>query len=547
MGTSAIQQAEVLGAGIIIVALERPRADADSRDTMVSSGAGIGVVAKGGVGAIVAARNGVTTVVCANIAIIAVLGSTGGTRACLADIGEGADVAVLARNCVVQVLAASVRVAAVISAKIAVVTVGRDSGQTDTFDAEVTDGAGIAIVTGKTLVVRDQGTLARDGVAGGLEAGSIGTRGVGALHHALGDYSALVGKGLSVAEEGPIALITIFEDGAVTILGAIAADGNALALPGSALISHSTRVAIVTVGGVVREDAAPINAAGIVGAGVIIVADGGGTLADAGSAVVRYCTRIVVTALGTIQGLIGAACDEVTYIFGTVVAIVTKVHEIATHSSGFINISVTVIVDTIARFCAGHGGITRGEPGLGADPLTHASAVLVGRFTRGPEHQLNGFLRTLTGATLGHTLESTETVHGETLLAAEAGGTGGPVLPIGCALPAAETPLNAIVHAEVIDARNAGAALCLMAGFAEIGKVGNADEEKVGAAGLELLTVPPGGAFLDARDGAGPCPHVLQAETGEALLVVATGIEEATVPGLTFRDHLGGIDFSLKP
>ena len=66
-----------------------------------------------------------------------------------------------------------------------------------------------------------------------------------------------------------------------------------------------------------------------------------------------------------------------------------------------------------------------------------------------------------------------------------------------------------------------------VAGFAQVGVLGDADKEQVRPGGLYLFAQPPGRAVFLAGLGADAGTEVLDAPSGEAVSVVVAGVQEA--------------------
>ncbi len=197
-----------------------------------------------------------------------------------------------------------------------------------------------------------EGALTGICCTGSGQADGIGTRlGGWAGNYGLRVYFTFIGPRKSVADEGAIAKVTIFEGIAIVVRLAIAGDGCPGALASLALVGNGAWVAVVAVGKVVLEMATTGAVTGVVGARVIIIADNGIANADASLAIVRCGAGVAILAFALVEELVGASSFPVAGIGGTLVAVVTEVDEVATYFIWFVLEAVAVVIQSVASFC----------------------------------------------------------------------------------------------------------------------------------------------------------------------------------------------------
>jgi len=251
VGASTIQQTEVLGAGIIIITLQRARSHADSINTMIVHGAGVTIVAKGVICGRVASKHGVTEIVSTDVGIVAILGGARDALTLLTAIENSADTAILTGDLIIRVLAPLSGVATLIRADIAIVAVRRHPGNANAAITKVTDGACVGIVTGESVIYGQHRALPCCGVAVSDQARPIEALRLGTLDHAFLDHCTLIGGAFRITEEDAIAFVTIFQGAAIAIHLAVTVGSHALALSTGAFIGHGTGISIIAVGHVV--------------------------------------------------------------------------------------------------------------------------------------------------------------------------------------------------------------------------------------------------------------------------------------------------------
>ena len=180
-------------AGFAVVTVENAPGTALTALAMVIDGAGVVVRAVSTVGLVDAAEVGVAEVFGAGVAVVAAKRIATGALPSGAEVFGSADVTVVARGCVGQVDTARFGFAAVVGARVAVVTVRGDAASASPLLAALADGAGGAIVAGEARVGRDDAAGTGCGSAECGQAESIRACWSGALHHRFGHDFAEMG------------------------------------------------------------------------------------------------------------------------------------------------------------------------------------------------------------------------------------------------------------------------------------------------------------------------------------------------------------------
>jgi hypothetical protein len=170
----------------------------------------------------------------------------------------------------------------------------------------------------------------------------------------------LIGELFGIADEGSVAEVAIFQGSAISVLlaGAIYLVAGALLV--LALVSNRTRIPVITINVVSHKKTAAGFVAGIVGTGIVIVAEDLAADALAGHAVVGHGTGIPVDAFAFVEGQMLAAVGSETGIFGAEVVVV---------AGAFVGFSVAIVVGSVAGFFSGHSCIAVGETFLTANAL----------------------------------------------------------------------------------------------------------------------------------------------------------------------------------
>jgi len=165
--------ARIVGAGVIIVAIEHQRGDTFPSLAVIARSTGIEVGTLPLVGGIDATALGIAGIIGARIIVVALQGFASQTFALTANVTHGADAAILAALVVGHVLATDGGVTEVVGADVAVVAVEGRSTFASAFKTGFADSATVTVVTGKSFVIRGKGTLPRIGVTGRFQAEGI--------------------------------------------------------------------------------------------------------------------------------------------------------------------------------------------------------------------------------------------------------------------------------------------------------------------------------------------------------------------------------------
>ena len=318
--------AQIRGACVAVIAVDRLAGGARRVDACVLGGAGVAVVAHRVVGGRRAAGRHRAGVVGAAVAVVADHGLAGSALTRSALVAAGAGVAVVAGLVVWRALAAGAGVAILGRARVAVIAQRRGAGLADPGDAVVRAGAGAAVVASAVIVGGRAADLAvaaviRAWVAVVAERRTAGAAfAVGAM--VTGRACVAVGARVAVGD------VNATRDGVATVVGArvaiVAVDHRARgAAAASAVVAcraHAAVAAVVVVGG---GGATGRRIAGLVGAGVAVGASdrlarltsaaAAGVASGAGVTVVAGAGRVGVhTPLLGITGVAGAGQAVVT-------------------------------------------------------------------------------------------------------------------------------------------------------------------------------------------------------------------------------------------
>jgi hypothetical protein len=317
---TAIQSvAEIVGAEVPVITLERPTADARARRAGVGGGAQVPVVARRRVVVVHTAQAGVTAVVGAQVAVITLERLRSHALALYAGRGGRAQVAVITGLLVVLEDAPLAGVAHVVRARISVITAQLPSTRdAATIDAVISQGAHACIITG-SFVVRHDASGGRVTAAVGarivVHAGRARGRDAGATL-ALGAVGAGVAvvTGQVVGFEDAVAAIALLVGTRVPVVATQDDPARARAL--DARVIKRARVSVVTGAVHWRVRAASVRQARVDRARVLVVARQGpgshtGAL-DAGvpdRALVEVVASLVVgheeTAQARVAGVVG--------------------------------------------------------------------------------------------------------------------------------------------------------------------------------------------------------------------------------------------------
>jgi len=193
----------------------------------------------------------------------------------------------------------------------------------------IANSAGITIVTGKSLVGRNQFALARFSVAETRLTGRIGSLGCVARNHRPRHQLALEGYTFLVAVERAITKVAVIKRAAIGIFAAFAGNFITAALARLALVGHGTWVSVVT-SRLIEFAGAPTQAvADVVGAGIVIVTGDGQSDAEARVAVVPDGASITVDTFALSQGRMLAPRLAFAEVYGARIAIIAKLHVFA--------------------------------------------------------------------------------------------------------------------------------------------------------------------------------------------------------------------------
>jgi len=451
----------------------------------------------------------------------------------------GTDIAVIAGKIIVHVRTPGLRRARIIRTYIPVVALHIHATGAHTFGALVADGAGVPVVAEEPLVVGDEGALPRGRVTVVLEAKGVLPFWVRAFDDRFGVYDAFVRELLRVADEGAVAKVIILKAGAILIALAVAGHSRAFALPHYADIANRARVFIIAFPGSGRILTAAGLGANIVCALVAVVALNGVTDTDTLVAVVGNCTGVSIIAGTGIENGNFAAVLSQTFVLGAVVVVIAQVDEVAFHQNRLIDITVAVVVQTVASLPFGHRGVTVAEAVFFTEALPITDAKFVLHFAGRPQPQGHGSVGTGALACIVDALLKFRPSDRQDILAGE---TPWARLVVS-ARPAAETALVTVYDAGVIGAGDSLTVFSFGARAAQVGVVGDAYKNQIRGGARHLLAGPPFGALFLAGLGTHLLPHMLHAPAGVAFVVLGAAVLEAAFPRLALeRGNLCRLD-----
>jgi len=246
-------------------------------------------------------------------------------------------------------LAAFIRTARIVCAGVAVIAIDLCTSEAVAIGARVVHGAEVAIGAGGPVI--GPGGQAEPGGrgAGGNQAGGVGPGRFRALYNRPLLNATAVGEGGGITMESAIAEVSILQRETIVILDAVTVHRRATTLSISAKVAGGARVAIVT-GAEDRVKFAPSGgSAGILCAGIIVIALYGVADADSLFAVVCHSTGVAILAFASLHRSMIASLFAQADVVGALVFIVTAL---------FVDISVAVIVHTVADFRGRSRGIT---------------------------------------------------------------------------------------------------------------------------------------------------------------------------------------------
>ena len=377
---------------------------------MVAAGACVAIVAGNFGSDVQAPRTRRTGVRGADVAIVAIHCLPSLADPGLAHIPCGADVAVLAVRVVRRIGTPARHLAGIIGAGVSIITVDGQTALAIARQAALCDGARVFIVTQLAVVQGLRETLPGSCVAGHCIAFCRRSRQWVTFDHGLTCDAALIGQGGRIAVQGSVAQIVIFERGTVGIFQAITLHGKTAALALIALVGNGARVAVVTVGTVEGKGAAAQSVAGIVCARVTVVAIYGCADALPFLAMVTNGARIAIDTLAGLEALLLATTGAQASINGTGIVVIAQIDQVATFRIRLVDVSVTVVVQTIAALGDSFRGLAFSEPLLGADSLAVTGAELGGSAAGRPQSQFDRFAATRTNPCIGHALQRTDPI-----------------------------------------------------------------------------------------------------------------------------------------
>jgi len=220
----------------------------------------------------------------------------------------------------------------------------------------------------------------------------------------------LIGQAALVTDQSPVAYVAIFKRPAIDVLITCAFHLKTDALSILAGIGHGARVTVVAKVDVELRLAPAQSVAEIVGTRVAIIANDRQANATALFTMVTDRARIAVDAFALAQIHVGTTSFAVASIGGARVIIIAKVDIIATHLGRLVGLSVAVIVKAIAQLLSGSSSVTSSETICVTEPLSLADAEFIGDFTRCPESQVNGLLRTRANTRVCHALQCVDPI-----------------------------------------------------------------------------------------------------------------------------------------
>jgi len=172
-------------------------------------------------------------------------------------------------------------------------------------------------------MVRDNSAIPCGRVAHCLCADGIGARlRLGTDHDSCRIYSALIWPIIEGAKERAVAKVAVLKCVAIFRVLTVTWHGRTRATSRTTFVGHGTGVQIVTISGVVREEATAAAVTRIVRARVVVVAFHGIADAFPVNAMIRHGAGIAVDALPLVETDILAAVRPVAVIIGASIAII---------------------------------------------------------------------------------------------------------------------------------------------------------------------------------------------------------------------------------
>jgi hypothetical protein len=184
----------------------------------------------------------------------------------------GAGVVIVTGGLVGAVQANAPWATTVVGAGVTIIAMGGGTANANAFKTAIIDGASVTVITGDTIGAWCKPARAGIRTASDHEARGIGSCGLGAGNDGLDINHAKVGQFLGIADEGAITDVPVLKGLAITVLQTFAVHGISGARHVLALVGHGAGVTIVALSRVGDKEAAPGFVAGVVGAGVIVIA-----------------------------------------------------------------------------------------------------------------------------------------------------------------------------------------------------------------------------------------------------------------------------------
>jgi len=226
METLQLRMTGIVGAEVLVIAIEGLFEDTDAVDAVVPGSALVGIVARPLLGLVETALRRVAGIPGTGITVLTVHRLSPQAHPVHTLVSGSAGIAITAGSCERLVEAALLGIAKVLGALQAVVAVGRVSGRTGSFLTLVVDGAGIAIRAAPPFVGGSGAALTSGGLTERGQAWCVEPLECGADHHAVRNHRAQMGQLVGVAEESPIAQVAVLQGGAVPVLLALAIHGE---------------------------------------------------------------------------------------------------------------------------------------------------------------------------------------------------------------------------------------------------------------------------------------------------------------------------------
>ena len=125
---------------------------------------------------------------------------------------------------------------------------------------------------------------------------------------------------------------------------------------------------------------------------------------------VGHGARIAILAFGIAQGNEFATRFAEAVVFSTFVAIVAEIDVVAFDLQGLVNVIVTVVVKAVASLLCRGGGVARGQPIFGADPLAVTTTEFITGVAGRPEGEFDRFCCARTDPSIRDALQCVDTI-----------------------------------------------------------------------------------------------------------------------------------------